>query len=286
MAPFPAKPYVGRIAPSPTGYLHLGHARTFRTAHLRARKAGGRLIFRMEDLDGPRCRPEFAAAALEDLKWLGLDWDEGPDIGGPHSPYNQSARMESYRDFLDRLVKSDLVYPCTCSRKEIQDSISAPNEGDEEPIYPGHCRHRMAKDIPTGVRFNWRFRIPEGETISFMDGGFGSQGFTSGKHFGDFIVWRHDGLPSYQLAVVTDDILMGITEVVRGADLLVSTARQILLYRAFGDEPPAFHHCSLMRDENGLRLAKRHEPLSLRQLRAKGLNPESIEDSEYPALSN
>ncbi len=278
----PNKPYVGRIAPSPTGYLHLGHAQTFRIAHQRARAAGGRLVFRMEDLDEPRCRPEFAAAAIEDLKWFGLDWDEGPDIGGPHAPYLQSQRLSCYRTFLDRLIRADLVYPCTCSRKEIQASVSAPNEGDEEPVYPGNCRHRSAKDVPTTGRFNWRFRVRDSETIPFVDGNLGPQSFTAGKDFGDFVVWRHDGIPSYQLAVVTDDILMGITEVVRGADLLLSTARQLLLYQGLGSTAPEFYHCELVRDSQGLRLAKRHESHSLRTLRRRGngtepsneLNPE------------
>ena len=282
----PNRPYVGRIAPSPTGYLHLGHAETFRIAHQRARAAGGKLIFRMEDLDGPRCRPEFAAAAIEDLKWFGLDWDEGPDIGGPLAPYLQSGRIRLYREFLDQLIRADLVYPCTCSRKEIQASVSAPNEGDEEPTYSGNCRHRSAKDVPPTGRFNWRFRVRDSETTTFVDGHFGPQSFTASKHFGDFVVWRHDGIPSYQLAVVTDDILMGITEVVRGADLLVSTARQILLYQALGSPPPLFHHCELVRDSQGLRLAKRHESLSLRILRKQGADPERQMNFTGRPLSN
>ncbi len=273
MPPAPNHPYVGRIAPSPTGYLHLGHAQTFQIAHERARAAAGKLIFRMEDLDRPRCRPEFAAAAIEDLKWFGLDWDEGPDIGGPHAPYLQSGRIRFYREFLDQLIQAEMVYPCTCSRKEIQASVSAPNEGDEEAIYSGHCRNRSAKDVPTTGRFNWRFRVRDSETTTFVDGHFGPQSFTAGNHFGDFVVWRHDGIPAYQLAVVTDDILMGITEVVRGGDLLVSTARQILLYQALGSPPPLFHHCELVRDSQGFRLAKRHESLSLRLLRTHGADP-------------
>ena len=272
----PIPPYVGRIAPSPTGYLHLGHAQTFRIAHQRARAAGGKLIFRMEDLDGPRCRQEFAAAAIDDLKWFGLDWDEGPDIGGPHAPYLQSQRLSIYREALDQLIRADLVYPCTCSRKDIQTAVSAPNEGDEEPVYPGHCRNRTAKDAPEKGRFNWRFRVRDNETTTFIDAGFGPQSFTAGKHFGDFVVWRHDGIPSYQLAVVTDDFLMGITEVVRGADLLVSTARQILLYRALGATPPTFHHCELVRVAKGVRLAKRHGSLSLRSRRKLDADPELL----------
>ena len=282
----PNKPYIGRIAPSPTGYLHLGHARTFRIAHQRARAAGGKLIFRMEDLDAPRCQPEFAAAAIDDLKWFGLDWDEGPDIGGPRAPYLQSERMSFYREALEQLIRADLVYPCTCSRKDIQTAVSAPNEGDEEPVYPGNCRNRTAKDVPTTGRFNWRFRVRDSETVTFVDGHLGPHSFTAGKDFGDFVVWRHDGIPSYQLAVVTDDILMGITEVVRGADLLVSTARQILLYQMLGAQIPEFYHCELVRDSQGLRLAKRHDSLSLRTLRKQGADPDLLMNLAEKPVSN
>ena len=174
---------------------------------------------------------------------------------------------------------ADFIYPCTCSRKDIRDAARAPHANDDdEPIYPGTCRNNNPSTLnpQPATRFNWRFRVPDGETISFTDGNFGEQKFVAGKDFGDFVVWRHDDVPAYQLACVVDDAAMRITEVVRGADLLVSTARQILLYRALGLTPPEFFHCALMLDENGRRLAKRHDALSLRTLRGQGTAPEAL----------
>lgn len=270
--------YRGRLAPSPTGLLHLGHARTFWTAQQRAQEHGGLLILRNEDLDGARCTPEFVAAMLEDLRWFGLRWQEGPDCGGPHGPYNQSERFDRYRIALEKLRDTGSVHPCACSRKDILSALAAPHEGDEEPIYPGTCRNKSASslNLQPSTRFNWRFRVPDGQTVSFADGRFGPQQFVAGKDFGDFVVWRHDDIPAYQLAVVVDDAAMRITEVVRGADLLLSTARKILLYRALGLEPPAFYHCPLMTDEQGVRLAKRNDALSLRELRATGAAPDDL----------
>lgn len=270
--------YRGRIAPSPTGYLHLGHARTFWHAQQRARERGGTLILRNEDLDRDRCKPEFVQAMFEDLRWFGFDWTEGPDCGGPFAPYNQSERMPLYRETLKKLIERGAVYPCTCSRKDIQAAVTAPHAADDEAIYPGTCRGRSPSTINSqpSTKFSWRFRVPDGETISFTDGHFGQQQFVAGRDFGDFVVWRHDDVPAYQLACVTDDALMQITEVVRGADLLVSTARQLLLYRALNLPAPAFFHCPLMTDENGIRLAKRHDALSLRHLREQGRQPADI----------
>jgi glutamyl-tRNA synthetase len=267
--------YRGRIAPSPTGLLHLGHARTFWTAQQRAREHGGVLILRNEDLDPARSQPEFVRAMLEDLQWFGSAWQEGPDIGGPFAPYNQSERVPHYRAALDRLRAGGFIYPCTCSRKDIQQAAQAPHAGDDEAIYPGTCRGHPKSEIPK-AKFSWRFRVPDGEAISFTDENFGSQSFVAGRDFGDFVVWRHDDVPSYQLAVVVDDAGMQITEVVRGADLLVSTARQLLLYHALKLTAPGFFHCPLMADERGERLAKRHEALSLRSLRASGKTPGEI----------
>jgi glutamyl-tRNA synthetase len=269
--------YRGRIAPSPTGYLHLGHARTFWTAQQRTLAADGTLILRNDDLDGPRCRPEFTAAALEDLRWFGIHWQEGPDIGGPHGPYTQSERMPLYIEAFERLRASGLIYACQCSRQDVLRALSAPHEGEEEPLYPGTCRppEPVASGQPrAGV--NWRFRVPDGETVSFHDGNFGEQKATAGRDFGDFLVWRKDDLPSYQLACTVDDALMRITEVVRGADLITSTFRQLLLFRALGWMPPAFFHCDLMNDETGTRLAKRNDALSLRTLHAGGWTPEEL----------
>jgi glutamyl-tRNA synthetase len=268
--------YRGRLAPSPTGFLHLGHARTFWTAQQRARENGGELILRNEDLDATRFKMEFVDAMLEDLRWFGFAWSEGPDIGGKFAPYNQSGRMNFYRTALEKLRAENFIYPCTCSRKDILAATRAPHANDDdEPIYPGTCRNNSKLKIKNS-KFSWRFRVPDGETISFVDGNFGEQKFVAGKDFGDFVVWRHDDVPAYQLACVVDDAAMEISEVVRGADLLVSTARQILLYRALGLTPPKFFHCALMLDEKGERLAKRHDALSLRKLRERGQTPESL----------
>jgi glutamyl/glutaminyl-tRNA synthetase len=269
--------YRGRLAPSPTGLLHLGHARTFWAAQERARANNGVLVLRNEDLDPARSKPEFADTMLEDLRWFGFQWQEGPDCGGPFGPYAQSERRPFYLAALEKLRAAGCLYPCTCSRKDIQSAARAPHEGDDELIYPGTCRptKNSALRIPPSA-FNWRFLVPDGETISFIDANLGPQQFIAGKDFGDFVVWRHDDVPAYQLAVMVDDAAMQITEVVRGADLLVSTARQLLLYRALGLTPPSFYHCPLMTDESGRRLAKRHDALSLRALRESGASPETL----------
>ncbi|HWZ43843.1 MAG TPA: glutamate--tRNA ligase family protein [Candidatus Saccharimonadales bacterium] len=267
-------PYRGRIAPSPTGYLHLGHARTFWIAWQRARANSGTLVFRNEDLDRQRCKPEFVTAMYEDLRWLGLDWQEGPDTSGPFHPYSQSERYNIYLEVWRRLRDGGFIFPCSCSRKDLERALSAPHEDDELP-YPGVCREKLTQasqwKSPAGI--SWRFKVPDGETVSFTDLRCGEQQFTAGRDFSDFLVWRRDDVPAYQLAVVADDEAMRITEVVRGADLLKSTARQILLLRALGYSQPQYFHCDLMRDANNIRLAKRHDALSLRTLRARGADP-------------
>jgi glutamyl/glutaminyl-tRNA synthetase len=283
--------YRGRLAPSPTGYLHLGHARTFWVAQTRAREHGGTLVLRNEDLDTARCRPEFVAAMIEDLRWFGLAWQEGPDCGGPFAPYAQSARRREHLELLSRLVEGGFIYPCKCSRQDVLRALGAPHVGEDEPLYPGTCRPPETPALAVkedwlqlppfappraGQRVNWRFRVPDGQAVHFADSHFGAQTFVAGLDFGDFLVWRHDGVPAYQLAVVADDAAMRITEVVRGEDLLRSTARQLLLYHALGLTPPAFYHCPLLRDEQGQRLAKRHAALSLRQLRERGLTPRQL----------
>ncbi len=267
--------YRGRLAPSPTGLLHLGHARTFWTAFTRAQAAGGVLILRDEDLDTQRARPEFAAAMLEDLRWLGMHWQEGPDVtaaegGGPFAPYRQSERYPRYRAAWQRLHAGGWIYPCRCSRRELAAAVSAPHEDgvnaafEDEPLYAGTCRPAPGT-------------IAEAEfPAAFEDSGAGPQSFTCGRDFGDFLVWRRDDVPAYQLACVVDDAAMQITEVVRGADLLKSTARQLLLYRALEATAPAWHHCPLLRDAAGLRLAKRSDALSLRSLRGRGLSPAEV----------
>jgi len=289
----PKPPYRGRLAPSPTGFLHLGHARTFWTAQQRALEHHGTLILRNDDLDTARSKPEFVMAMFEDLRWFGFRWQEGPDCGGTLGPYVQSQRASLYAAALEKLRAGNFVYPCKCSRKDLQSAATAPHAADDELIYPGTCRPCSEEPVsniqnpkPTSSAAesatNWRFRIPDGQTISFTDGHFGLQQFVAARDFGDFVVWRHDGIAAYQLATVVDDAAMQITEVMRGKDLLLSTARQILLYRALGLEPPAFYHCPLLTDEHGQRLAKRHDALSLRALRQQGASPESLRQQWSP----
>ena len=292
------KKYRGRLAPSPTGFLHLGHARTFWIAQQRAKQNGGELILRNDDLDSTRYQMKFVEAMLEDLRWFGFEWSEGPDVGGKFAPYNQSERMSFYQAALEKLRAGNFIYPCTCSRKDIQQAVTAPHAADDEVVYPGTCRpenrsgvsaerRKLAekKDagfLPKAATPSWRFHVPDGETISFVDQNLGEQKFIAGKDFGDFVVWRGDGVPAYQLSCAVDDAAMHITEVVRGADLLVSTARQILLYRALGLTPPNFFHCELMLDDSGERLAKRHDALSLRTLRGQGRTPEELRKTFLP----
>jgi glutamyl/glutaminyl-tRNA synthetase len=271
--------------------LHLGHARTFWIAAQRAAEHGGTLILRNEDLDPQRCRAEFVETMLEDLRWLGIEWVEGPDRGGPFGPYTQSERRADYLEAWKRLLDQGMIYPCTCSRKDVAQAAGAPNDSDDEPLYPGLCRpengpRSFARPAgtaeaavstsaqPAGV--NWRFRVPVGEEICFTDLHLGPQSMIAGRDFGDFIVWRRDDVPAYQLAVVVDDAAMRITEVVRGADLLKSTARQVLLFRALGFPTPDYYHCDLVRDQAGVRMAKRHDALSIRKLRELGWTPQEV----------
>ena len=259
--------YIGRLAPSPTGLLHLGHARTFWTAYERAQQHNGTLILRNEDLDPQRSKQEFVEAMRDDLAWLGITWA---------TEHKQSDRIPQYRSALTQLIENGYAYPCTCSRKDLAQSIQAPHEEDDEPIYNNHCRpqNMVAMEFVEGT--NYRFRIPTTEAITFTDLHAGPQNFTPGTDFGDFLIWRKDGLPSYQLACVVDDAATHITEVVRGRDLLKSTARQILLQRALALSIPAYFHCDLMRDDTGTRLAKRHDALALRTLRKRGLTPAEV----------
>jgi glutamyl-tRNA synthetase len=266
--------YVGRLAPSPTGLLHLGHARTFWIAAQRAREANGMLWLRDEDLDPQRSRAEFAEAMREDLRWLGVSWD---------AEMRQSERLGAYRKAMEQLLRSEDVYACRCSRNDLQQAVQAPHDDDDdEPVYNGRCRLVAEGGAGSGLRpaTNYRFRVNDGEIVRFVDGHAGAQNFLAGcgngADFGDFVVWRKDGLPSYQLACVVDDAAMGVTEVVRGRDLLKSAARQMLLQRALALPTPRYFHCDLMRDEQGVRLAKRHDALSLRALREQGLAPAKV----------
>jgi glutamyl-tRNA synthetase len=263
-----------RFAPSPTGDLHLGNARTALLAWLQARSSGGRFALRVEDLDPGRVRGEYLQTQLIDLRWLGLDWDEGPDLGGPHAPYLQSLRRHLYDQALDSLDRQGLLYRCRCSRREILAAASAPHAPDDEgPAYPGTCR---ARSLPEAAGdYALRFSVP-GDSVSFYDQVQGSRRYTPALETGDFVVRRKDGVAAYQLAVVVDDAAMEITDVLRGADLLPSTARQILLYRALGLPEPRWAHVPLLLDEEGDRLAKRVASLTLRHLRLSGCSPERL----------
>jgi glutamyl-tRNA synthetase len=266
------QPYIGRLAPSPTGLLHLGHAATFWQAVTRAREEDGTLLLRIEDLDPQRSRLEYVEAIIEDLAWLGIEW-QPPML-------HQSQRLPLYREALDHLLVTGHIYPCHCSRKDLAGMMHAPHEDtDDEPVYPGICRptlevqHREALFQPN---INYRFRVPDEAVVRFEDNNLGPQSFKAGTDFGDFLVWRKDGFPSYQLACVVDDADMNITEVVRGRDLLKSTARQILLQSALVLPTPTYFHTHLLTNEHGIRLAKRHDALAIRTLRQQGLTPTEV----------
>jgi glutamyl-tRNA synthetase len=259
--------YRGRLAPSPTGKLHFGSARTALVAWLAARKAGGALVLRMEDLDRLRVVPGAAQGIMDDLRWLGLDWDEGPDVGGPCGPYAQSERSAHYDAALAQLAAAGQVFRCSCSRAEVLAASSAPH-GELGPRYPGTCRQRARHpERPCALRFGMA------SAEAFDDRLYGRQPAADGD---DFIVHRADGLYAYQLAVVVDDIAMSIREVVRGADLLSSTPRQLALYRALGAEPPAFLHVPLVLGADGVRLAKRHGSVAIADYRAAGVSAEQL----------
>jgi len=272
----------GRFAPSPTGELHLGNARTALLAWLWAKRAGGGFTLRIEDLDRPRERPGMAERQIAELAWFGIDWDEGPDArtgvdAGPRGPYRQSQRTRLYEDAVRAL--GDEVYECFCSRAEIAAAASAPH-GDEGPRYPGTCANLSSSERSERRRTRvpaLRFRVPPG-AVRFEDEIQGTQQFDVQAETGDFVLRRADGIHAYQLAVVVDDAAMGISQVLRGADLLSSTARQILLYRALGLAVPRWAHAPLLVSSTGERLAKRDRALSLDGLRGRNVDPRHIVD--------
>ena len=273
-------PVRGRYAPSPTGALHLGNLRTTLLAWLFTRKAGGAFVLRIEDLDTPRVRPYATAAMLTDLRWLGLDWDEGPGRPGIHGPYIQSQRLALYDAALSTLRQRGLLYPCYCTRRELAAIASAPHADEAAPRYPGTCRTLSIRERRererAGRRPSLRFIAPD-TPITFHDAVAGTITENVAATVGDFIVRRSDGVIAYQLAVVVDDALMGITQVVRGMDLLTSTARQLALFDALGyPRPHEFAHVPLAHDTAGQRMSKRDQSEGIAPIQARGAAPEDV----------
>ena len=267
---------VGRYAPSPSGRMHLGNLCCCLLAWLSVKSRGGRVILRVEDLDAMRCPRSFADLLEADLAWLGLAADEGGSAGGPNGPYYQSERAEIYQYYYDKLAGLGLVYPCFCTRSQLH-AASAPHRSDGQVVYPGTCRGLTPGEIAEKSRIRppaWRVQVPE-ETVAFTDGHLGPYAEDLARDCGDFIVRRADGGFAYQLAVVVDDALMGVTQVVRGADLLSSTPRQLWLYRTLGLKAPEFYHLPLLLAPDGRRLSKRDGDQSLEHLQAK-YTPEQI----------
>lgn len=259
--------YVGRLAPSPTGAQHVGNARTYLIAWLAARAAKGHIVLRIEDIDSPRIKPGAALEACEDLHLLGLDWDEGPIV--------QTQRLGVYHEALEKLKARELVYPCTCTRGDIERAASAPHPEHEGPVYPGTCSMKTVADAAKlDQPYAWRMRTT-GETITFEDGYRGTVSLSL-KDSGDFVVWKSGDTPAYQLAVVVDDAAQQVSEVIRGDDLVSSTPRQLLLYRALGLKPPTFTHVPLVVGPDGRRLAKRHGDTRLAALHEAGAGPEKV----------
>lgn len=265
-----------RLAPSPTGAQHLGNARTYLIAYWSARHHEARVILRIEDLNSPRVKDWATAQAIEDLRWLGIEWDEGPDLGGPHDPYVQSERDQQYQRALRHLIDTDRVYPCTCTRGDIAAAADAPHENESMPVYPGTCASwRNGSPVPAQGTYCWRFRS-EQRARKFDDLVRGHQRCAPAIELGDFPITRKTGEAAYQLAVVVDDAAMGVTEVVRGDDLLLSTFWQLELYDALGLVPPAFAHVPLVVGSDGRRLAKRHGDTRLSYYRDQGIAADVI----------
>lgn len=262
--------YRGRYAPSPTGEMHLGNAWTALLAWLHARSHGGQFVLRIENLDPERSKAAYEAQLLADLQWLGLDWDEGPDKGGPFGPYRQSERFPYYYQLLKEFREAGRLYACSCTRAQL--SAGAPHPGEQGAVYSGTCRD---KQLPLDGHYALRIRTPH-KRYGFNDGRLGWIEQDVAAAVGDFVVRRADGVPAYQLAVTADDAAMQITHVVRGDDLLESTPRQLFLYDVLDKKPPQFLHLPLLIDPEGRRLSKRQQDLSIAALRSSGMSAAAI----------
>ncbi len=282
-----SQPVIGRLAPSPTGALHLGNARSFLLAWLSVRQQGGKMLLRIEDIDSPRVKPWARQATLDDLRWLGIDWDEGPDtqsglaVAVDRVPCVQTQRLERYHQVLSTLIEDQAVYPCVCSRSEVAQAASAPHEASmqalEGPIYPGTCRNKrlVLQAHGDAAKFAWRWKFQLGEVV-WQDGIRGTMSASPDQQLGDFVIARGDGTPAYQLAVVVDDHDMHVTEVVRGDDLICSTYRQLAILKHLGWTPPNYYHVPLIVGPDGRRLAKRHGDTRLSAFRQQGFTAEQL----------
>ncbi|MFC7392880.1 tRNA glutamyl-Q(34) synthetase GluQRS [Scopulibacillus cellulosilyticus] len=269
----------GRFAPTPSGDCHIGNARTALLSWLQIRQAGGEFVLRIEDIDQSRCKPSYAEQMIDDLLWLGIDWDEGPGTGGPYAPYEQSKRTIKYQAAFDQLNNNGWLYPCFCRRKDLKALANAPHGlSSEGPAYPGFCRYLTSNERKTKAKEkdpSYRFAMPD-KPVAFVDGIMGEQHYAA-RAGGDFVVRRADGFIGYQLAVVVDDADMHMTDILRGADLLDSTPRQILLYQALEWPVPRFTHVPLLYGPDGRRLSKRHgTAVTLHNIRQAGVKPESV----------
>lgn len=275
----PSTPLVTRFAPSPTGHLHLGNARTALLNYLAARHSGGQFILRVEDTDEARSSEDFMRELFEDLRWLGLEWDEGPDVGGPHAAYRQQQRRAIYEEWLTKLDSAGLTYPCFCTPAELNIARKQQLAAGKPPRYPGTCRalteEQRAERLVSGKPAALRFRVPAGQTVTFTDLVHGEQRFAT-DDIGDFIIRRADGSTAFFFSNAIDDALMGVTLVLRGDDHLTNTPRQMLILQALGLPVPAYAHVALLLGMDGAPLSKRHGDVSLRDLRDRGYLPSAL----------
>jgi glutamyl-tRNA synthetase len=277
-------PVITRFAPSPTGSLHLGNARTAFFSYLWARKSGGRFILRIEDTDVERSQLRFRDELMADMRWLGLDWDEGPDVGGPSAPYSQAERGEFYGTLYARLEQQGLAYPCYCPAEELELSRKLQRMAGKPPRYAGTCRYltaaQRAERVTRGLKATLRFAVPNDQIIEFTDMVHGPQRYAS-NDIGDFIIRRDVGTSAFFFCNAVDDSIMGVTQVLRGDDHLTNTPRQLLLLDALGMRRPGYGHVGLLVGEDGAPLSKRHGSTSAHEFRERGFLPAAILNQLY-----